>query len=121
MTATEREEGVSLLELLRNSYKTDDSVTFLREEDPLPGVKLPDGYVRLSPVQPYQEGPNYRRKRIRTAVILVLIAAALVVAAVILCLHVVNGRRWLKAVILAVMAAALIVTGIIFWILFLRK
>ncbi len=52
MTATEREEGVSLLELLQNRYKTDDSVTFLREEDPVPGVKLPDGYVRLSPVQP---------------------------------------------------------------------
>ncbi len=121
MTATEREEGVSLLEQLRNSYKTDDAETFFREEESAPGVKLSDGYVRLSPVQPYLEGPGYRKRRILTAVILVLIAVALIAAAVILCRFVVNGRQWLKAVILAVMAAALIVIGIIFWILFLRK
>ena len=47
-------------------------------------VKLPDGYVRLSPVQPYREGPGWRRKRILTIVLICAVAAALVAVGILI-------------------------------------
>ena len=87
MTKPEREDGLNLLEMLRQSYKTDEAEGFFPGENGSPGVKLPDGYVRLSPVQPYQEGPGWRRKRILTIVLVCAVAAALVAVVILIWKH----------------------------------
>lgn len=84
MARTEREDAPSLLEQLRQSYKTDETGGLHSGEDKGSGVKLTDGYVRLSPVQPYTEGPGWRRKRILTIVLVCVIAAALVAAVILI-------------------------------------
>ena len=57
-----------------------------KEEEGLSGpesnVLLPDGYLRLTPVQPYRTPADYRRRRVRRAVLAILLlclAAALAV------------------------------------------
>ena len=68
----------------------------LREEDaPAPGdggdaetVICADGYVRRSPVQPYAEAADYRKRRIRSAVT----AAAVICLAVLLIVALVRAR-----------------------------
>ena len=84
MTRPEREDSRSLLELLRLSYKTDEAGACFQTEQTAPGVKLPDGYVRLSPEQPYREGPGWRRKRILRIVLLCAVAAAIVAVVILI-------------------------------------
>ena len=84
MTRPEQEETRSLLELLRQSYKTDEAGDWSLGEEASGDVKLPDGYVRLSPVQPYLEGPGWRRKRILTIVLICAAAAALVAVGILI-------------------------------------
>ena len=85
MTKSEREGPASLLEQLRQSYKTDRTETFSAGEDTPPGMKLPDGYVRRSPVQTYREGPDYHKKQLIRTAILCVVAAAVIVIVIILC------------------------------------
>lgn len=85
MTKSEREEGLTLLELLRQRYKPDETVTlFQGEEESHPKETLSDGYVRRSPAQPYREDPNGKRKRPPTALILCAVVLAVVLAAILL-------------------------------------
>ena len=84
MTRPEQEETRSLMEQLRQSYKTDETGPFSSGEEESRVVKLPDGYVRLSPVQPYREGPGWRRKRILTIVLICAVAAALVAVGILI-------------------------------------
>lgn len=78
---------MSLLELLRQSYKTDEAADLFSEQKTVPGVKLPDGYIRKSPVQPYRVGPGWRRKRILTIVLVCAVAAALVAVGILIWKH----------------------------------
>ena len=84
MTRPEQEETRSLMEQLRQSYKTDETGDWSLREEASGDVKLPDGYVRLSPVQPYREGPGWRRKRILTIVLICAVAAALVAVGILI-------------------------------------
>ncbi len=84
MTRPEWEAAPTLLEQLRQSYKTDESGLFSSGEEETRVVRLPDGYVRLSPVQPYREGPGWRRKRILTIVAVCAVAAAIVAAVILI-------------------------------------
>ena len=84
MTRPERQDSRTLLEQLRQSYKTDEPEELFSGQETAPGVKLPDGYVRLSPVQPYLEGPGWRRKRILTIVLICAVAAALVAVGILI-------------------------------------
>lgn len=73
MTGPERggPAAASLLELLRQNYKTNETEDLsLWDEDASSGEKLPDGYVRLSPIQPYQDAPGAANRRPPTALIL---------------------------------------------------
>ena len=72
------------MEQLRQSYKTDEAAEVPLGNETLPRIKLPDGYERRSPVQPYVEGPGYRKKRIRRIIIICVVAAVLVAAVIIL-------------------------------------
>lgn len=73
MTGPEREEtaGLTLLEILRQNYKTDglEDLSLWEEKEPA-GEKLPDGYVRRSPVQPYRDAPGAAKRRPPTVLIL---------------------------------------------------
>ena len=84
MTRPDRQDPQTLLEQLRQSYKTDEAWSAFPEEKAAPREKLPDGYVRLSPVQPYLEGPGWRRKQILTIVLVCVIVAALVAAVILI-------------------------------------
>ncbi len=46
--------SAGLLEMIRQSYKTDEAEGVPRQEEAPAGQTLPDGYVRRSPVQPYR-------------------------------------------------------------------
>lgn len=78
MTRSEPEASgaLSLLELLRQSYKTDELEAFSPQEEAA-GTKLPDGYVRRSPVQPYADPPGGVRRPLKA---LILCAAVLALA-----------------------------------------
>ena len=119
MARSERSEGpvLSLMEQLRESYKPDETEAASPGEETNSGVKLYDGYVRLSPVQPYVEGPYYREKRRRTALILCVVMLALAAAWVLVWKLLYPVKRVLAIVILCVLAAALVLLGIAVWIL----
>lgn len=119
MARSERSEGpvLSLMEQLRESYKPDETATSSLGEGTSSGVKLYDGYVRISPVQPYVEGPDYREKRRRTALILCVVMLALAATWVLVWHLLYPVKQVLAIVILCVLAAALVLLGIAVWIL----
>ena len=86
MTGPERrdEKTLSLMEQLRQSYKTDGTATIPLENEAPPAFTLPDGYVRRTPVQPYVEEPGYRRKRILRIIYICAVAALLLAAGIVL-------------------------------------
>ena len=87
MTRTEKRDSPTLIEQLRQRYRTDENEVLFSGQEAGSVVKLPDGYVRLTPVQPYQEGPGWRRKRILTVVLICAVAAALVAVGILIWRH----------------------------------
>lgn len=118
----EASSALSLLELIRESYKTDEAEEPSPAEETHARVKLSDGYVRQSPVQPYLEGPGYRERRQLTEAILCALMLVLAVAGFFIWKYLFPIRPTLMTVILGVMAAVFVVAGIIlFKMIFQRK
>ena len=87
MTRTEQRDSPTLIEQLRQRYRTDETEVLFSGQEAGSVVKLPDGYVRLTPVQPYREGPGWRRKRILTIVLICAVAAALAAVGILIWRH----------------------------------
>ncbi len=117
MTRTEQTDGppLSLFEQLRKSYKSDETEAFSPGEGTNPGVKLYDGYVRRSPVQPYMEGPDYRKKLFLAKLILFAVIIVLASAWILVWKYLFPVKRVLSIVILCLLAAVLVLLGIAAW------
>ena len=115
MTRSERSEGpvLSLMDQLRESYKSDETESFSPVEETSSGVRLYDGYIRRSPVQPYLEGPDYRRNRRLTILILLAVMIALAGAWFLVWKFLYPVKRVLSIVILCVLTAVFVLLGIV--------
>lgn len=53
-------------------YHPEEEASGQTESGAAPAVRCADGYVRLSPVQPYRTMPGYRQRLVRKAVLILL-------------------------------------------------
>ena len=87
MTGPERNPSgvMTLLEQLRQNYRADEGEDgFVQTENRSVREQLPDGYIRLTAVQPYRDRPESMPRRKRWIPVLCGLAVCLVLAGIIL-------------------------------------